>query len=54
MNRPDAPGAKESSRLDFSHADAADPAKLNAILWHESKGDTPVPVPRHTIFAESQ
>jgi DNA-binding beta-propeller fold protein YncE len=54
VNRPNAPGAKESSRLDFSHADAADPAKLNAILWRQSKGDIPAPVPRHAVFAESQ
>jgi YVTN family beta-propeller protein len=49
-NSPHAPGAKESARLDFSHADAADAAKLNAILWRESKGDIPAPAPRHTVF----
>jgi hypothetical protein len=54
VNSPHAPGAKESARLDFSHADRADAATLNAILWRESKGDTPVPSPRHTVFREAQ
>ncbi|MGA2988177.1 MAG: beta-propeller fold lactonase family protein [Terriglobia bacterium] len=54
VNSPRAPGARESSRLDFSHADAADAAKLNAILWRESKGDIPVPSPRHTVFPEAR
>jgi DNA-binding beta-propeller fold protein YncE len=53
-NSPHAPGAKESAELDFSHADAADAAKLNAILWRESKGNTPVPVPRHTVFRKAE
>jgi hypothetical protein len=44
------PGAKESARLDFSHADAADAAKLNAILWRETKGQIPMPAPRHTVI----
>jgi len=50
VNSRRSPGAKESSRLDFSHADAADTEKLNAILWRESKGNAPMPVPRHTII----
>jgi hypothetical protein len=54
VNSPHAPGAQESTRLDFSHADAADAAKLNAILWRESKGDIPVPSPRHTVFPEAR
>lgn len=54
VNSPHAPGAKESARLDFSHADAADAAMLNAILWRESKGDIPVPSPRHTVFREAE
>jgi hypothetical protein len=54
VNSPHAPGAKESARLDFSRADAADAAKLNAILWRESKGDIPVPSPRHTVFREAR
>ncbi|HMD50899.1 MAG TPA: beta-propeller fold lactonase family protein, partial [Bryobacteraceae bacterium] len=49
-NAANAPGARESSKLDFSHADAADAEKLNAILWHAAKGNTPMPAPRHTVF----
>jgi DNA-binding beta-propeller fold protein YncE len=42
------PGAAESARLNFSHPDQADPAVLNAILWHDRKGEAPMPVPlRH-------
>jgi DNA-binding beta-propeller fold protein YncE len=50
MNSRHAPGAKESARMDFSHADAVDADKLNAILWRESKGHIPVPAPRHTVI----
>ena len=53
-NSPHAPGAKESARLDFSHADAADAAKLNAILWRETKGLIPMPAPRHTVIREGE
>ncbi len=49
-NCPNAPGAKESARMDFSHADAADAAELNAILWRETKGRTPMPAPRHNVI----
>lgn len=49
-NSHHSPGAKESSHLDFSHADAADAAKLNAILWRETKGQIPMPAPRHTVI----
>ena len=49
-NRPDAPGAKESAKLDFSHADAADTRVLNAVLWKAAKGQAPMPAPRHTVF----
>ena len=50
VNSRHAPGAKESARMDFSHADAADAAKLNAILWRETKGHFPMPAPRHTVI----
>ena len=53
-NAPDAPGAKQSAKLDFSHADAADANVLNAILWHAAKGNVPVPAPKHTVFAAEQ
>jgi DNA-binding beta-propeller fold protein YncE len=49
-NSSQAPGATESSRLDFSHADAADAATLNAILWREAKGPIPMPEPRHAVI----
>jgi DNA-binding beta-propeller fold protein YncE len=49
-NRPDAAGASDSAKMDFSHPDAADATTLNGILWRDQKGDAPVPAPRHTIF----
>jgi YVTN family beta-propeller protein len=49
-NAANAPDAKKSSKLDFSHADAADADKLNAILWHAAKGNTRMPAPKHTVF----
>jgi DNA-binding beta-propeller fold protein YncE len=42
-NKPSAPGAKESSKMDFRHEDRADPQKLNVILWKDAKGNAPVP-----------
>jgi len=53
-NAANAPGAKQSSKMDFSHADAADADKLNAILWHAVKGSVPMPAPKHTVFAAEQ
>ena len=50
VNSPDAPGAHDSAKMDFSHADAIDAAKLNAILWQERKGNVPMPAPRHTVI----
>jgi len=38
-----APGAKESMKMDFRHADHADAQKLNVILWKDAMGDAPVP-----------
>jgi YVTN family beta-propeller protein len=52
MNAGDAPGAAQSMRMDFTHADAANAHQLNAILWRDRKGNTPVPKPRHTIIRE--
>jgi DNA-binding beta-propeller fold protein YncE len=43
VNERKAPGAKESLKMDFSRPDAADAQKLNAILWRNAKGDTPMP-----------
>ena len=37
------PGAEESMKMDFTHADHADTQKLNVILWKDAMGDKPVP-----------
>jgi hypothetical protein len=50
MNSPNAPGAKESEMMDFSHADQADAAKLNEILWRDRMGERPMPQPQHNVF----
>ncbi len=52
MNTAQAPGAKESARMDFTRADAANAQELNLILWRERKGRTPMPKPRHRVFLE--
>ncbi|WP_263384230.1 bifunctional YncE family protein/alkaline phosphatase family protein [Granulicella arctica] len=42
-NTKTAPGAKESMKMDFRHADRADAQKLNVILWKDAMGDQAVP-----------
>jgi DNA-binding beta-propeller fold protein YncE len=42
-NGPKAPGARESSRMDFQHEDRADPRALNVILWRDAMGKKPLP-----------
>jgi DNA-binding beta-propeller fold protein YncE len=42
-NKKSAVGAKESSKMDFRHADRAPADKLNVILWKDAMGDKPVP-----------
>jgi DNA-binding beta-propeller fold protein YncE len=42
-------GAKESAKMDFTRPDAANPAVLNAILWHDRKGNKPMPVASGTV-----
>ncbi len=42
-NTKTAPGAKESMKMDFRHADRADAQKLNVILWKDAKGNAQVP-----------
>ncbi len=37
-NKKDAPGAAASMKMDFRHADRADAAKLNLILWQDAMG----------------
>jgi len=51
-NTPKAPGAKESSKMNFTHADANDAAQLNAILWRDRMGSRPIPQSRHTIIPD--
>jgi len=52
MNGKDAPGAKQSARMDFSHADAAKAQELNAILWQDAKGKQPMPAVRRSTTAD--
>jgi len=42
-NAANAPGAKESMKMDFRHADRVDAQKLNVILWKDAMGDRAVP-----------
>ena len=49
-NRHEAPGAKLSSKMDFSRPDAADAHKLNRVLWQDQKGSVPMPEPKHSVF----
>ena len=48
VNSKTAPGAKESSQMDFSRPDAASAAQLNGILWRNEKPDVPRPAPPHS------
>jgi DNA-binding beta-propeller fold protein YncE len=50
INKPHAPGAKMSSKMDFSRPDANQATKLNRVLWRDQKGKTPMPKPKHTVF----
>jgi hypothetical protein len=52
MNPAKGQGAGESAKMDFSHPDAANPAMLNAILWHDRKGDQPMPAAQHKVFGD--
>jgi DNA-binding beta-propeller fold protein YncE len=42
-----------TAKMDFTHADAADPSVLNKFLWHDRMGDRPMPPPRHTVFVSA-
>ncbi|MGA7155516.1 MAG: phosphoesterase [Acidobacteriaceae bacterium] len=42
-NKPTAPGAAASMKMDFKHADRADSYKLNLILWRDAMGNVPPP-----------
>jgi hypothetical protein len=59
VNEKKAPGAKESSKMDFSRPDANDAKKLNAILWRMPRATSQCQVtshshaPRRLLKAES-
>ncbi len=53
VNPAKAVGAKESAKMDFTHPDANNAHKLNAILWHDRKGSTPMPAARHNVLPKS-
>ena len=42
-NPRNAAGGRQSSKMDFSHADRAPVEALNVILWKDAMGDKPVP-----------
>src|SRR5260370_41127244 len=42
-NTAKAPGAAQSEKMGFRHADRADPSKLNLILWQDAMGARPPP-----------
>jgi DNA-binding beta-propeller fold protein YncE len=48
-NQPGAYGATESAAMDFSKEDRINPQVLNRILWRVTKGDIPMPDPKHTV-----
>ena len=50
VNPPKNPTAQQSLELDFSHADSANTAVLNQILWRDRMGDIPMPASRHTMI----
>ncbi len=52
-NAPNNPGAKQSAEMNFAHADEANAAELNQILWRDTKGNVPMPAPKHTVIRES-
>jgi len=52
-NPPKNATAQQSMELDFSHADAANTAVLNQILWRDAKGDVPMPEVKHGVIRES-
>ncbi|MGP0020954.1 MAG: bifunctional YncE family protein/alkaline phosphatase family protein [Candidatus Sulfotelmatobacter sp.] len=49
-NRREAPGAKLSSKMDFSRPDANSAARLNHVLWLDQKGSQPMPAAKHRVF----
>ena len=52
MNPHKGQGAKESAKMDFSRPDAANSTVLNAILWRDRKGGTPMPAVKHAVLSD--
>jgi DNA-binding beta-propeller fold protein YncE len=52
INRKEAPGAKISSKMDFSRPDANSAVRLNRVLWQDQMGAAPMPKARHTVFPD--
>jgi len=50
-NRHDAPGAVNSSKMDFSRPDAVPAQQLNRVLWQDRMGQVPMPAAKHTVIA---
>jgi len=46
MNDKNAPGAKQSAKMDFSRPDANNAQELNTILWEDAKGNQSVSLRR--------
>jgi hypothetical protein len=53
VNKPNAPGGKESAAMDFSRADAADAELLNRILWQDRRPNEPMPA-IHSHFGSTE
>jgi len=47
------PGARASMKMDFSREDRAPAALLNRVLWQLSKGNMPMPRPKHNMIPEN-
>jgi DNA-binding beta-propeller fold protein YncE len=48
VNGRNAPGAKESAKMNFSRPDAIDTKKLNAILWQDAKDNATMATMEHS------
>jgi DNA-binding beta-propeller fold protein YncE len=54
VNGSNAPGAKQSSQMDFSRPDAVDTKVLNDILWRDRKGNTVMPATLHGVISSKK
>jgi hypothetical protein len=39
--------------MDFTHPDANNAHLLNAILWRDRKGNTPIPAAQHKVLPKT-